>query len=161
MCRGIKRCEDVPAEEVADIELAGEDFPPGTYTSLTPTFKCLSTTMSWGLREVKDVEARIKSANKLFGSAKATFWSNARAPFELPMRFYKAIVVNMLLWGCESWATQSKEVQALRVFQFRCLRTTLKINAMHKVSRVRILEVCQVQDIIQTMDLRRARWIDY
>ena len=43
--------------------------------------------------------ASSRSANKLFGSAKATFWSNARVPFELRMRFYKAIVVNILLWG--------------------------------------------------------------
>ena len=160
MCRGIKRYEDIPPEEIADIELVGEDFPPGTYLSFTPTFKYLGTIISWDLREVKDVEARIKSANKLFGSAKATFWSNARVPFELRMRFYKAIVVNILLWGCESWAIQSKEVQALRVFQFRCLRTILKINVMHKVSRATILKMCQVQDIIQTMDLRRARWIE-
>ena len=76
------------------------------------------------------------------------------------MRFYKAIVVNTLLWGCESWAMQSKDVQAPRVLQFRCLRTILKINVMHKISRDKILEMCQVQDIIQTMDLRRARWIE-
>ena len=62
--------------------------------------------------------------------------------------------------SCESWATQPKEVQALRAFQFRCLRTILKINVMHKISRATILEMCQVQDIIQTMDLRRARWIE-
>ena len=43
--------------------------------SFTPTFKYLGTIISWDLREAKDVEARIKSANKLFGSAKATFWS--------------------------------------------------------------------------------------
>ena len=133
------------------IELVGEDFPPGAYISFTPTFKHLGTIVSWDLREVKDVEARIKSANKLFGSAKATFWPNARVPFELRMRFHKAIVVNMLLWGSESWATQSKEVQALRVFQFCCLRTILKINVMHKILRATILEMCRVQDIIQTM----------
>ena len=115
MCRGIKRYEDIPAEEVADIALVGDEFPPGTYMSFTPTFKYLGTVISWDLREGKDIEARIKSANKLFGSAKATFWSNSRVPFDLRMGFYKAIIINVLLWGCESWAIQSKEVQALRV----------------------------------------------
>ena len=55
------------------------------------------------------------------------------------MRFYKAIIVNVLLWGGESWAIKSKKVHDLRVFQFRCLRCILKINIMHKVSRMRIL----------------------
>jgi hypothetical protein len=160
MWRGFKKYEDIPAEEIADIELVGDDFEPGTYISFTPTFKYLGTVTSWDLRESNDVQARIKAANKLFGSAKATFWSNSRVPFGLRMRFYKAIIVNVLLWGCESWAIQSKEVHDLRVFQFRCLRSILKINVMHKVSRVRILEMCQVQDIIQTMDLRRANWLE-
>ena len=142
------------------IELVGDDFAPSTYISFTPTFKYLGTVVSWDLRECNDVQARIKAANKLFGSAKATFWSNSRVPFELRMRFYKAIIVNVLLWGCESWAIQSKEVHNLRVFQFRCLRSILKINVMHKVLRVRILELCQVQDIIQTMDLRRVKWLE-
>ena len=122
------------------IELVGDDFAPSTYISFTPTFKYLGTVVSWDLRECNDVQARIKAANKLFGSAKATFWSNSRVPFELRMRFYKAIIVNVLLWGCESWAIQSKEVHNLRVFQFRCLRSILKINVMHKVLRVRILD---------------------
>lgn len=160
MWRGISKYEDIPSEEIADIEIVGDDFAPGTYMSFTPVFKYLGTVISWDLRENKDVQARIKAANKIFGSAKATFWSNSRVPFELRMRFYKAIVVNVLLWGCESWAIQSKEVQALRVFQFRCLRSILKINIMHKISRVRILKMCQVQDIIQTMDLRRIKWIE-
>ena len=37
-------------------------------------------------------------------------------PFELRMCFEKAIIVNVLLWGCKSWAIQSKKIQALRVF---------------------------------------------
>ena len=110
--------------------------------------------------ESTDVNARISAANKLFGSAKATFWRNSNIPFALRMRFYKAIIVNVLLWGCESWAIKSKEAHALRVFQFRCLRSILNINVMHKVSRERILELCQIQDIIQVMDLRRMRWIE-
>ena len=76
----------------------------------------LGTVISWDLREVKDIEARIKSANKLFGSVKSTFWSNARVPFALRMRFYKAIIVNVLLWGCESWAIQPKEMREISYF---------------------------------------------
>ena len=50
MCQGIKRYEGIPAEEVADIEVVGEDFPPGTCMSFTPTFKYLGTIISWDLR---------------------------------------------------------------------------------------------------------------
>ena len=116
MWRGFKKYENIPSEEIDDIELVGDDFAPGTFISFTPTFKYLGTIISWDLRECNDVQARIKAANKLFGSAKATFWSNSRVPFGLRMRFYKAIIVNVLLWGGESWAIKSKEVHDLRVF---------------------------------------------
>ena len=112
MWRGFKIHENIPSEEIDDIELVGDDFMPSTYISFTPTFKYLGTITSWDLRECNDVQARIKAANKLFGSAKATFWSNSRVPFGLQMRFYKAIIVNVLLWGGESWAIKSKEVHS-------------------------------------------------
>ena len=78
MCRDIKRYEDTPAEEIADIELVGDedDSPPGTYVWFNPTFKYLGTVMSWDLREAKYGNAPIKSINELVSSAKATFCSN-------------------------------------------------------------------------------------
>ena len=76
------------------------------------------------------------------------------------MHFFADLSIQLIHVLPSCWAIQSKEVQALRVFQFRCLRTILKINVMHKISRATILEMCQVQDIIQTMDLRRAQWIE-
>ena len=50
--------------------------------------------------------------------------------------FYKVIIVNVLLRGCESWAIQSKEAGSSSTdFQFRCFRSILKINVMHKILR--------------------------
>ena len=55
-----KKYEDIPSEEIDDIELVGDDFAPGTYMyiSFTPTFKSLGTVVSWDLRECNDVQAR-------------------------------------------------------------------------------------------------------
>ena len=53
-----KKYEDIPSEEIDDIELVGDDFAPGTYISFTPTFKYLGTVVSWDLRECNDVQAR-------------------------------------------------------------------------------------------------------
>ena len=53
-----KKYEDIPSEEIDDIELVGDDFAPGAYISFTPTFKDLGTVVSWDLRECNDVQAR-------------------------------------------------------------------------------------------------------
>ena len=37
------RYENIPSEEIDDIELVEDDFTPGTSISFTPTFKYLGT----------------------------------------------------------------------------------------------------------------------
>ena len=117
MCRGIKRHEDILTEEVADIELVGEDFPPGTYMSFTPTFMYLGTIISWDLREVKDVEARIKSANKLFGSVIAT------APSICGRTLSLQSIRNMIKVNNRTWLASQP------IFAYRDLATLLFDNA--------------------------------
>jgi hypothetical protein len=39
------------------------------------------------------------------------------------VRFYKAIVLNVLLYGCETWHLQSRSLDALEAFHNKCVRT--------------------------------------
>ena len=41
---------------------------------------------------------------------------------------YLAILVNLLLWGCQSWALTKVLTKKLEVFHMRCLRRILKIK---------------------------------
>ena len=39
-----------------------------------------------------------------------------------------AIPFNLLLWGCESWATNLDVLKKLEIFQLRCIRRILGIS---------------------------------
>jgi hypothetical protein len=43
------------------------------------------------------------------------------------LRTYKAIIVNLLLWGCESWALKAEDRRHIKVFHHRSLRQMLNI----------------------------------
>ena len=51
-----------------------------------------------------DIENRIKQATMQFNSMKDNFYRNKDVAVEDRLRYYNALTVNVLLWGCESWA---------------------------------------------------------
>jgi hypothetical protein len=55
------------------------------------------------LNDTADITERISQARKLFGSMNKQLLSNKQIPIDILRRLYQAIVVNIALWGCESW----------------------------------------------------------
>jgi hypothetical protein len=47
---------------------------------------------------------------------------------KLRLRTYNTIVVNLLLWGCKSWALKAKDQRRIEVFHHRCLWRMLNIT---------------------------------
>ena len=120
----------------------------------------MGTYISWNLRDDYDVKERIKAANKIFGAARHNFYGNKAIPLELRVRFYKAIVVNILLWGCESWALRSRNYKEIRVVYRRHIRAMLRVTVFYKIRNERLLELAQMEDIIAVMHLRQLKWIE-
>jgi hypothetical protein len=48
--------------------------------------------------------------------------SNKKIPIEIRRRLYQAIVVNIALWGSESWALKEANRSKLEAFHHGCLR---------------------------------------
>ena len=116
--------------------------------SFTPTFKYIGTIISWDLREGKDVEARIESANKLFGSAKATFWSNSRvvenAILQGHRRQHTSLGLRELGNTVEGGSSFTSLSVSLSPYYPQDQRGAQNLQGQN-------LKMCQVQDIIQTM----------
>jgi hypothetical protein len=45
-------------------------------------------------------------------------------------KVYTTLILNILLYGSESWTLTRKEMQRLRVFHARCLRTICRVNML-------------------------------
>ena len=98
--------EQFTADKWADFSLLGVE---GEYISFTNQFCYLGTIISSDLSDDADISRRIQQASKAFGSLSAGVFCNRKhLNPSIRRRLFSAIVVNLLLWGCETWALTKK-----------------------------------------------------
>ena len=89
---------------------------------------------------------------------------NEAIPVKLRVRLYDATVINILLWGCESWALTTELRRKLEVCHHRFLRKMANITIYDVkdfyISNRQVREELTCYTIHQSMELRRARWLE-
>jgi hypothetical protein len=65
-------------------------------------FKYLDSIIHSSLDSIHDVQARLKSASKVFGALRKVF-TNKSIAVKAKGTLYNALVMSILLYGCESW----------------------------------------------------------
>ena len=94
--------EEFTADNWADFDLLGVE---GEYISFTNQFCYLGTIISSDLSDDADISRRIQQASKAFGSLRdGVFCNRKHLNSKIRRRLFSAIVINLLLWGCETWA---------------------------------------------------------
>ncbi len=142
-------------EECADIMITEDRFISACFI-----FKYLGSEMTADLRDDHDVTVRIIKAQKLFYAWRRGIFQNRDIPIEIRAKFYKAVVINTVLYGCETWALTSKHIRRLKSFHHKCLRSMLRISIMQKIRSSEIRERAGgMMDIEDMLTLRRARWL--
>ena len=71
-------------------------------------FKYLGTTFTPELNDSNNVQLRTNQASKAFYAMNKNIFRCKDISSKLRLRTYNAIIVNLLLWGCESWALKAK-----------------------------------------------------
>jgi hypothetical protein len=74
------------------------------------------------LSDMADVTYRISQSRKLCNSTNRQVLGNKRIPMDIRRRLYQAIVVNIALWGSDSWALKEGKSAKLETFHHSCLR---------------------------------------
>jgi hypothetical protein len=147
-------------EETKDIDLDNNK-----YFSFCNQFKYLGSIFTNNLNDSEDINRRIKQATAAFASLSDNILRNKKISKKLRKRTYEAIIINLLLWGCESWAIKEKDRQRLEVCHHRCMRRMLNIT-IYDVQENHITNE-KIRDkmnnsltISQMMEIRRARWLE-
>ena len=78
----------------------------GFFVDFTKHFKYLGSFISHHLRDDYDIERRLGQANSAMGALKH-FWNNQYVDLIVKYRIFLAIPINLLLWGCKSWALKN------------------------------------------------------
>ena len=106
------------------------------FMTYTKHFKYLGSHISYSLQDDYDIKSRIAAATKAFG-ALTKFWYNRHVDTYSKYLIFRAIPMNLLLWGCESWSLRKSLLMKLEVFLTRNIRRILKIS-MFQVKKERI-----------------------
>jgi hypothetical protein len=85
-------------------------------------FKYLGSYFVPELNDTADITERISQARKLFGSMSKQLLGNKKIQVDIRRRLYQALVVNIALWGCESWALKEADRAKLEVLHHGCFR---------------------------------------
>jgi hypothetical protein len=126
-------------------------------------FKYLGSIINNDLKDDKEILIRIKKANAQFGALKHVLLGRTLR-LKTKINLFNAILMNTVLWGCESWTLSTSSKQKLSTFQHRSIRRILKISIYEVVeNRIKNSEVRSkfnnAQHIITTIKTRQLIWL--
>jgi hypothetical protein len=75
----------------------------------TQTFQYLGSLISYNLRDDGDITVRISAANASMGALKE-LWCNPHLDMYNKYLLLRAILMNLLLWGAETWSLQKSQM---------------------------------------------------
>jgi hypothetical protein len=91
------------------------------------TFKYLGSRITYNLRDDNDIDARLSAASRSMGALKE-IWRNPHLDTYSKYLLFRAIPINLLLWGCETWSLRQTLLRRLEVFLHRNIRYILHIS---------------------------------
>ena len=137
-----------------------EIFIGGSQIEVLSASKYLGSWYSADCSLTKELTARIGMAT---GAARRLLhiWRDKAIGLRTKIRFFKSLVLTILLHGAESWPLTGKEVQRLEVFQQRWLRQILNISYWQCISNEVVLQRARLPSIeVRTRQLRMS-WLGH
>ena len=141
-------------EQTVDVMIGG-----GRFMSFCDKFKYLGSWITYDLSDDFDVDCRINAGMTQFYAWRQGIFQNRDMPLEIRVKFYKAVVVNTLLWGCETWSMTSRHRRRLESCHHTCLRSILRISKIQRIRNSEIRERAGISTMRNMYELRRARYL--
>jgi hypothetical protein len=127
-------------------------------------FKYLGSYFVPDLSDMEDITERLTQGRKLFGAMRKQLLCNKHIPIDIRRRLFQATVVNIALWGCESWALKEAERSKLETFHHQCLRklcgSTMWDVKEKWIRNERVRRTVANSPTVESMvEMRRCRWL--
>ena len=114
------------------------------YVSFTRTFRYLGSLINYSPHDDDDIMARIASVTAAMGVLK-DIWRNPHLDIYNKYLLFRAIPMNLLLWGAETWSLRKTQLDQLEVFFHCSIRCILQISiSTVKEERIRNEKVRQM-----------------
>ncbi|KAI8487879.1 hypothetical protein Bbelb_343270 [Branchiostoma belcheri] len=108
------------------------------------SFTYLGGTITKDGSSQEEVRRRLGVATSAF-SRLSRLWKTNNISFSVKHKLYKALVVTILLYGCETWTLLAQTERKIQSFETKCLRRLLQISYKeHKTNKY-------VRDLVQSL----------
>ena len=130
----------------------------GQQLTAVENFKYLGSTVSNDASLDVEITSRIAKATSAYGRLVKRLWTNRGIRLDTKVAVYKAAVLSSLLYGCEIWNLNAKQLRRLEKFHQATLRKIARIKWFHKVTNYEVLHRCNISSLQSMIDSARLRW---
>jgi hypothetical protein len=127
-------------------------------------FKYLGTTFTPELNGSNNVQLWIEQASKAFYVMNKNILRYKDISSKLWLRTYNTIIINLLLWVCESWALKAEDKRCIEEFHHQSIQRMLNITIYdvmeHHISNGNVWERMESYSMEQRMELRCPQWLE-
>ena len=146
-------------------DLSDVQLPAGRSMPIVTKFPYLGDFVAADGTDTLAVEARITAAGKAFGALRKCLFSSTTITRAAKTAVYEALILSILLYGCESWCLTEELLQRLRVFHAQCLRAMSRVTRKHtwehRISSTQLMQELGLDAIDFYVARRQLRWLGH
>ena len=140
-------------------------LPGGRFMAIVAKFKYLGGFLSRFGNDAIDVDSRVEAAGKAFGALRGCVFSSTHINIVAKKTVYESLILNILLYGAESWSVTEVMLDRLRVFHARCVRSMCRVSRkhtwQHHISTGELEQRLGVDAIDTYLRRRQLRWLGH
>lgn len=127
------------------------------------SFKYLGSLINETISDNLDIKTRVNMASKVFFFLSKQVFRNKLIDIKTRGMMCKVLVLNVLLWGYESWTLTQEHRRQLEAFHHYCLRRILNITIYdvmeQHITNNQVGERTNILPFKNYLELRRSRWL--
>jgi hypothetical protein len=124
----------------------------------TDKFVYLGSTINQACNIDDKVDLRISKASQSFGRLRKTVWHHRGLKMQTKPQVYKAVILTILLYACETWTIYQRHAKKLSRFHLNCLRKILQIRWQDKIPDTDVLCRAKLPNIHTMLKSSQLRW---
>ncbi len=109
----------------------------------------------------KEIETRLSNASTAFNMLRHVIWYRKTISIDAKLRFFRACVLPVLLYGSEVWSTTVAQERRLNTFYFKCIRTIIGVNLGDRISNDKLLQLTGQPYLNDILRRNRLRWFGH
>ena len=146
-------------------DLSDVQLPGGCFMPIVDKFMYLGRFVTRDGDDAVDVDSRIEKAGKAFGALRGCLFASTHINMRAKRAAYMTLILNVLLYGAETWSTSERMLQRLRVFHARCVRAMCRVSRKHTwdhhLSTAELERRLGLDSIDVYLARRQLRWLGH